>query len=124
LRLLLDTHVLIWGYEDRVPAHVEAAIRSPANQTFVSVVSFWEIVIKVALGKLRAPDDLADRIDADPDLQMLQISRDHVWRVRTLPRRHGDRFDHLLIAQALGEDLTLVTRDHRMAAYGAATLLA
>jgi PIN domain nuclease of toxin-antitoxin system len=125
LRLLLDTHVLLWGFvsPERLPDAVRAAIRSPSDDIIVSVASLWEIAIKTRLGKLHAPVDLPALIDNDPDYDLLPILPEHAWRVRQLPLLHRDPFDQLLIAQALVEDLTIVTHDRAIPAYGASTII-
>jgi PIN domain nuclease of toxin-antitoxin system len=98
-------------------------IRSEDNDSFVSVASLWEISIKMRQGKLVAPDDLPDRLEGDPDFSILAVTVDHVWRVRALPLIHADPFDRLLVAQAMAEDMTLVTHDRRLAEYGGAVVL-
>ena len=108
---------------ERLPAAVRAAIRSPDDQIFVSVASLWEVAIKMRNGKLNAPDDLPDLIRADPDYELLPILQEHAWQVGQLPLLHRDPFDQLLVAQALVEDLTIVTHDHVVAAYAAQTIL-
>jgi PIN domain nuclease of toxin-antitoxin system len=125
LRLLLDTHALLWGLmsPERLPDGVRTAIRSESDRTFVSVASIWEIAIKARLGKLYAPDDLPSLIDNDPDYDVLPITPEHAWRVRRLPILHRDPFDQLLIAQALVEDLTIVTHDRAVSRYGARTIM-
>jgi PIN domain nuclease of toxin-antitoxin system len=125
LRLLLDTHVLLWGMtaDRRLPPAIRQMIRADDNDSFVSVASIWEIAIKVRLGKLVAPDDLLVKLEDDSDFTIMNATADHVWRVRDLPLLHTDPFDRLLVAQAMAEGLTLVTHDRRLAEYGGATVL-
>jgi PIN domain nuclease of toxin-antitoxin system len=120
VRLLLDTHVILWGLNepDRISAAAAAALASSQNECFVSLASLWEIAIKLRKGQLAAQEDLPAVIGAHPQLRPLAISVDHVWRVRLLPRLHGDPFDQLLVSQALIEGMTLVTHDREMANYG------
>ncbi len=120
MKLLVDTHVLLWGISDpeRIPRAVGVAMGSAANQTFVSVVCLWEIAIKKQLGKLAAPDDLPAIVARHPDYRVLSISAAHAWQVRTLPPLHRDPFDQLLVAQAMVEDMTIVTHDPVIARYG------
>lgn len=119
MRLLLDTHILLWGLFDdaKISVKEETALRAPENKVFVSVASLWEIAIKAARGGLDPPPDLPRIVESHPDFTLLPIQADHAWRVRTLPRLHGDPFDRLLIAQALCENLTLMTRDGWMTRY-------
>jgi PIN domain nuclease of toxin-antitoxin system len=126
VRLLVDTHVILWGFNEpaRVSRAALAAITSPRNDCYVSLASLWEIAIKARKGQLSAPDDLPERIQANPQLKLLGITAEHAWRVRQLPRLHGDPFDQLLISQALCERLTLVTHDRLMANYGVPILTA
>jgi PIN domain nuclease of toxin-antitoxin system len=120
VRFLLDTNVVLWGLNepDRISAAAAQALASPRNECFVSLASLWEIAIKVRKGQLAAQEDLPAVIEANPQLRPLAISVDHVWRIRLLPRLHGDPFDQLLISQALIEGMTLVTHDRAMADYG------
>jgi PIN domain nuclease of toxin-antitoxin system len=120
LRLLIDTHVILWGYNEpeRVSRSASRAMASTQNRCFVSVASLWEIAIKARKGQLSTHDDLPTRIAADPQLTLLPIAVEHAWRIRQLPRLHGDPFDLLLVSQALVEQMTLVTHDRAMAAYG------
>ena len=119
MKLLLDTHILLWSLVDgrRLSRREIAALADPNNRLFVSVVSFWEIAIKSRDGRLEAPDDLVRRVGAISRLEILQVGADHAWRVRSLPTLHRDPFDHLLIAQAMCENMTLVTRDAMMKRY-------
>jgi PIN domain nuclease of toxin-antitoxin system len=127
VRLLLDTNVVLWALlgSSRVPATVRDAIRDPANEVFVSVVSAWEMAIKLSLGKLPVPPDLNTWLPeqlAQDGYAVLDATLRHVLTVEQLPRHHGDPFDRLLIAQAQVEGLTIVTGDALFAHYGVAVL--
>ena len=124
MRLLLDTHVLLWWLDD-VPLGRKAhdAISRASNVVCVSAASAWEIGVKVAIGKLRVPDDLEARLH-DERFVPLPVTMAHGLGVASLPRLHGDPFDRLLVAQARHEGLTLVTRDERLAGYGVPLLVA
>jgi PIN domain nuclease of toxin-antitoxin system len=98
------------------------SIADPANLVVVSAVSAWEISIKKALGKLAAPDDLEQQVEAGGFVP-LPISIAHGIAAGQLPHHHEDPFDRMLIAQAFAEGLTIVTRDKRFNDYGV-TLLA
>jgi PIN domain nuclease of toxin-antitoxin system len=119
VNLLLDTHVLLWALADdpKLTAEARDAIVSDHNVVYVSAASAWEIAIKCALGKLRAPDDLADELEA-ADLLPLSITVDHALAAGALPRHHhDDPFDRMLVAQAQVEDLTIVTADAALKQY-------
>jgi PIN domain nuclease of toxin-antitoxin system len=125
VRLLLDTHALLWWLGDDPILRTEArdAISDPESWVAVSAASAWEISIKQAVGKLRAPSGLASTLEAN-NLIELPISLAHALRAGELPRRHSDPFDRMLVAQAELEDLTIVTRDPHFAAYGVPLLAA
>lgn len=116
MRLLLDTHVLLWWLADdpRLAATARAAIASPEDEVRVSAASIWEMVIKQALGKLQLPDGFAEVL-ASEDLLPLPVTAAHALAVGRLPLLHHDPFDRLLVAQCQVEGLTLVTADTRVA---------
>ncbi len=118
MRLLLDTHVLLWSLADsRELGHdLKRKIVDPRNDVWVSAVSVWEIAIKQRVGKLQAPDNLLEAI-ASADFASLPISSLHALAAGKLPLHHDDPFDRMLVAQAQIEHLVLVTRDRRIAAY-------
>ncbi len=122
MRLLLDTHVVLWqlsGERDLGP-QARDAVRS-ASELRMSVVSFAEIGVKVSIGKLRVAADLHDRVTA-AGIRVLGLSGEHGLRVADLPLHHRDPFDRLLVAQAQAEGLTLMTADERVAAYDVAVI--
>jgi prevent-host-death family protein len=122
VRLLLDTNALLWWLADEgLTAQARDVIADPENLVVVSAVSAWEISIKKALGKLAAPDDLAHQIQAG-GFAPLPITIAHGVAAGQLVRHHDDPFDRMLIAQALAEGLTIVTRDKRFNDYGVALL--
>jgi PIN domain nuclease of toxin-antitoxin system len=124
VRLLLDTHALLWWLADEgLSAQARDAIADPANLVMVSAVSAWEISIKKALGKLTAPDDLEQQVQAG-GFTALPISIAHGIAAGQLARHHEDPFDRMLIAQAIAEGLAIVTRDKRFEDYGVALLSA
>ncbi len=123
MNLLLDTHAFIWwmdGGHELSSAAVEA-VTDPDVIVAVSAASVWEISIKRATGKLRAPRGLANVIETK-GFTPLAITVEHAERAGDLPRHHTDPFDRLLIAQAQAEGLVLVTRDAGFAAYDVRTL--
>jgi PIN domain nuclease of toxin-antitoxin system len=123
VNLLLDTHAFLWwvGAGRELSRKARAAIGSGRNPCFVSVASGWEIAIKVSLGSLRIEGSLErflpEQIGAN-GFQALPIDLKHAARVATLPFHHRDPFDRLLIAQALEEQLAVVTADFVFAKYG------
>jgi PIN domain nuclease of toxin-antitoxin system len=123
MTLLLDTHVVIWWLEDstQLAESAREAISDPDNDVLISVASAWEISIKRSLGKLSTPDDLEEAVPLN-GFEWLDIRPRHAIAVEHLLFIHRDPFDRLLIAQAIVEDATIVTRDPNIAKY-AVTLL-
>ena len=117
MRLLLDTHALLWWLADEglIPQAREA-IADPANLVAVSAASAWEISIKKALGKLSAPDDLEQQVQTSGFIP-LPITIAHALAAGQLSRHHEDPFDRMLVAQAIAEGMTIVTRDKRFEDY-------
>lgn len=124
MRLLLDTHALLWALATpaKLPAPTARALRDPANAVLVSAASAWEIAIKVGLGKLSADVDEVVRTSLEVGFEELAITLAHAARVRSLPPHHRDPFDRMLVAQAVEEGLTVVTRDAVLGRYGVSTL--
>jgi PIN domain nuclease of toxin-antitoxin system len=118
VNLLLDTHAVIWAFsnDSRLSPAAREAIEDGSNPVFVSAVSAWEIVIKKALGKLEAPDNYREELDAHAFIA-LDITTAHAVHVGDLPAHHQDPFDRLLVAQAQVEGLTIVTRDVNVQRY-------
>lgn len=118
MKLLLDTHVLIWAVLDdpSLSDRHRDALTASDVEIYVSAVSVWEVAIKRALGKLSVPMELFDQAQGQGCLN-LGISWEHARAVETLPRHHGDPFDRMLIAQAKIEELTLVSADRQFSAY-------
>ncbi|HET6570521.1 MAG TPA: type II toxin-antitoxin system VapC family toxin [Solirubrobacterales bacterium] len=112
MKLLADSHVLLWHVLDdpRLGPRPTEAIEADDAEVLVSIAGLWEIAIKSALGKLDAPDDLPGRIQ-ELGFELLPVSAEHAWRVRSLPHHHADPFDRLMIAQAQLERLPIVTAD-------------
>ncbi len=116
MRLLLDTHVLLWAVlnDPRLTATQAQAISE--GELYLSSASVWEIGIKRAIGKLDVPEELLD-IAADSGCRPLPISWTHAKAAAALPLHHTDPFDRMLIAQARCEGLNLASSDWRLAAY-------
>lgn len=119
MKLLLDTHVVLWWVDGnpRLHGHWAETILRPTSDVFVSIATWWEIVLKVRTGKLKA--DLAEiKAALDEDrFQWLAISPDHLKTLLSLPPHHRDLFDQLLIAQAISEGATLVSDDRAFRQY-------
>lgn len=117
MKLLLDTQIVLWQLSGTrtVAAQARVAIEQATELSF-SVVSFAEIGVKAAVGKLSVPDELRERI-VDSGVRVLGLSPEHGLGVAELPLHHRDPFDRLLIAQARHEGLTIVTSDERFADY-------
>lgn len=123
MRLLLDTHVVIWWDEGaKLSREADAAIRE-AEQVYVSAVSGAEIGIKASLGKLSPRRTLATAVE-EAGFEELPLRLRHAESLATLPWLHRDPFDRLLVAQARAERLTIVTRDQALAAYEVRILFA
>jgi len=124
VRLLLDTHVVLWWLadDDRLSPTARDAV-NVAQEVRLSAASVWEIAIKRALGRLEVPEDYLEAVDAS-DIGLLSITGQHAEAAGALPRHHVDPFDRMLVAQARTEDLTLVTADRRIADYGVPVLRA
>lgn len=118
MRLLLDTHILLWWLSDDplLPVVALEAIASPDIEVLVSAATAWEIAIKKAAGRLEAPDDLLDVLD-DNAFETMPISAAHALMAGGLPPHHSDPFDRVLIAQANAANLTLVSVDSRFPQY-------
>ncbi len=119
MRLLLDTHVLLWwlANDATLGAEARSRISNPDSAVYVSAATVWEMSIKKALGKLESPSDLLYRIGSNR-FEPLSITASHAQAAGALPRHHDDPFDRMLVAQAMQENLTLLSRDPRMAPYG------
>ena len=119
MRLLLDSHALLWWFEasTALGAGARDAIGDPANEILVSICGVWELAIKAASRKLRLPADLELMVTGE-GFAVLPIDFDHLRQLETLPRIHRDPFDRMMIAQALAEGMPVATIDRRFAAYG------
>src|SRR6185437_11261224 len=119
MRLLLDTHALLWWLADdrQLGPKARKLIEDPGNDVLVSVVSLWEIVVKVRVGKLEAEiTDVTDAASREGFL-LLDIRTTHLRTLARLPMHHRDPFDHLLIAQAIGENAIFVSDDRHTSRY-------
>jgi PIN domain nuclease of toxin-antitoxin system len=124
VRLLLDTHVLIWWFTDdpRLPDNISSILDDADNSIFVSAVSAWEVTTKYRKGHLPEAAELAEnflRLVVDWHFTPLPITVEHGHRAGMLPGTHKDPFDRMLAAQAIVEDMGLVTVDTALAGLGA-----
>jgi PIN domain nuclease of toxin-antitoxin system len=111
LRLLLDTHVLLWWFAgERLVPEAKRLIAAPDSDVFVSAAGLWEAEIKAQMGKLTVGGDLAAQVAHDGFIE-LKVSFAHGVAAARLPPHHRDPFDRMLVAQAQLEGLTIVTRD-------------
>ena len=121
MRLLLDTHLLVWamGSPERLPNRLASMLEDPLNTPVFSVVSLWELVIKRALARpdFNVEPAVLRRALLDGGWQELAIAAHHVLAVANLPPLHRDPFDRLLLAQASADGLMLITSDRQLSAY-------
>lgn len=118
MKLLLDTHVVLWWQRDdrRLKRAARQAIAT-ADLVWVSAVSGWEVAIKSALGRLRLDEPFGVTVAAD-DFTELPLTLRHAAELRALPPHHLDPFDRVLVAQAKVEGATIVSHDRALAPYG------
>ena len=123
VRLLLDTHVLLWSLAEprKLSTRARNALEDAHNDVFVSAVTAWEVSIKRATGRMTAPDNLSEVIEKR-GFTHLPLNFHHTEHAGNLPPHHHDPFDRFLIAQAQIEGLVLVTRDARIRCYPIRTL--
>lgn len=122
MRLLLDTHALLWLMQDSpsLGAKARALLTAPETVAHASVVSIWEVAIKARIGRLNASAAAVDAAIAPSGLVLLGLAREHVLALadlRVLPE-HRDPFDHMLVAQALHEGMAIMTADPKLGGYG------
>lgn len=121
MNLLIDTHVLIWFLtdDDRLPEKVKQTIESNENSCYTSIASYWEIAIKHSLGRLELFTDLENlfQIIEDSGFEPLPINKKHIIENASLEFHHQDPFDRLLIAQAIIEELSIVSKDKQFKKY-------
>ena len=121
MRVLLDTHLLLWaaGKPNRLSTTARKLIDSPANELLFSAASVWEVAIKRGLGRsdFQADPRLLRRGLLDNGYTELPVLSDHVVAIESLPPIHKDPFDRLLVAQATVEGITLLTADSVVAEY-------
>ena len=125
MKLLLDTNVLLRMLEEphRLSADVQAALDDLSNTLVVTTASLVEISIKVGTGRMVMPPQLLERL-SEFGCDVLPVKAEHAMRMAALPVIHRDPFDRLIVAQALAEDLILLTTDRLLETYGCAVMRA
>jgi PIN domain nuclease of toxin-antitoxin system len=123
MRVLLDTHALLWALSDdeRLSTSARDIIVDEANDILVSVVSGWEIALQRSIGKLQAPSDLESVIAQAGFIQRL-VGFSDCERLSTLPAIHRDPFDRILVCQALEDGIPVITKDEMIARYPVSTI--
>lgn len=122
MKVLLDTHIFLWFFsgDARLPKLFRDAIREPKNTVYLSAASLWEIIIKYKLGKLplpQSPEIYIPRQRLNHQIKSLAITESSLKYLITLPNLHRDPFDRILISQALGNNLTIITIDPEILSY-------
>lgn len=123
MNLLLDTHTFIWmvGAKHLLSSNATAAIQDTNNILYLSMVSVWEMQIKLQIGKLALPADLEQIVQEQQTINgvmILHIDLNHIYSLATLLPHHKDPFDRLLIAQSTAETMIIVSNDSKFSAYG------
>ena len=123
MRLLLDTYTILWWFagNSRLTSKTQHAITDPSNDKFISAASAWEIATKYRIGKLPDAEDLVEDFRIQVNAQgfiELPITLEHALRAGSLPGPHGDPFDRMLMAQAISDDLVLVSNETAFDRYG------
>ena len=127
MRLLLDTHTFLWAVsgDPRLSQRAHEAFREAENELYLSAISYWEVIIKQQIGKLPLSTDWVQRFDEEMSINQiiwLDVRKSHCQRYGSLPMLHRDPFDRMLIAQALHERMTLLTRDENIQQYAITTI--
>ena len=122
MKYLIDTQILIWLFGDtgKLSPTTTNLIQDSKNSIVVSIASFWEIAIKSSLNKLKLPFDLPKLVEEtlSNNIDLLDIEMAHILAVANMPFHHGDPFDRIIIAQAISENLDIVSSDKTFDAYG------
>ena len=127
MRVLLDSHAVLWATldDDRLPRSVRALIEDRTTHVAISVATTWELTMKALAGRLRLPEPPETYFDGlvrDFGYELLPIHQRHVSALPELPSVHADPFDRMLVAQAVVEDIELVTGDEYLRRYPVRTI--
>jgi PIN domain nuclease of toxin-antitoxin system len=120
MKVLLDTHTLLWALTDESKLSERVRKLLPQADTWFSVASLWEILIKARIGKMPLPQPTGPFVMSKLQLngvRLLNVTQDHVLRVESLPDHHRDPFDRMLIAQSLEERIPVISADRVFARY-------
>ncbi|MEA5580714.1 type II toxin-antitoxin system VapC family toxin [Nodularia harveyana UHCC-0300] len=122
MRILIDTHVFIWWTSDsqKLSFAVYNLLTNPKTQVILSVVSIWEMQIKLSLGKLELKTALPELVEDEVKqnrIELLPLDLSHIYALSNLPNHHRDPFDRLLIAQAKSEELVIISIDEKFDGY-------
>jgi PIN domain nuclease of toxin-antitoxin system len=120
MKVLIDTHVLLWGLQDEARLSIRVRDLLPVAEVWISVASLWEIVTKVQVGKLDLPVPVGNYLSAQlraNGVSVLPLIFDHVRRLEEIPLHHRDPFDRILIAQSMSESMPLITADPLLKKY-------
>lgn len=123
MKILIDTHVFIWwtGYPQKLSSLVSNLLINPNNEPILSIVSIWEMQIKLSLGRLslnRALPELVNHEIKQNRIILLPIQLEHIYTLHNLPLHHRDPFDRLLIAQSIFEKINMISIDQKFDIYG------
>ena len=127
MKILLDTHALLWAISGstKLSKKAESSYLDSQNELFFSAISYWEIGIKISVGKLELTKNWQEIIYKEMinnGIKWLDLKKEHIHRIINLEFHHRDPFDRLLIAQAQHEKLTIMTIDKHIAEYNVTTL--
>jgi len=122
MRVLVDTHTFLWALleEHRLSAKARQILTSKEHEIVFSLVSLWEIAIKIKIGKMNAVGSSVAYIREEMEeygMELLPIRYEHILQLEHLPLHHSEPFDRLLIAQAITESLPILTHDKMFASY-------
>lgn len=121
MRFLIDTHIFIWfiNGDNQLPSPVLSQIENPQNTCMISIASIWEMGIKYGMGRLELNNDFSaiNRFLYDNSIQILPVNFEHIQKLTELPFHHRDPFDRVIIAQAISEQMSIITKDELFSHY-------
>jgi PIN domain nuclease of toxin-antitoxin system len=126
MKLLLDTHAVLWfmNNSDKLSSKADKIMQSETASSYLSIASVWEIVIKSTLNKLRIEDNVhifLAKIQNSP-IRILSVSMNHIKTLSHLPYHHKDPFDRMIVATAISENMTIITKDGNIQKYNIPTI--